>query len=91
MQCVYKSLDVHRMEDGSWLMKGWFPLYSPKWRELGKRGEIEMEVQWRYVPGFGSNWTPPVMSAMDQIKENSNETKLRLGDPNGVKKMLKKV
>ena len=91
IKCVYNKLDVHRMADGSWLMKGWFPLYSAKWRDLGQRGEIEMEVQWRYVPGFGQGWKPPVTSAMDQIKENSNETKLRLGDPNGVKKMLKKV
>eukprot|EP00947_MAST-08B_sp_MAST-8B-sp1_P002625 g2625.t1 len=87
--CYYNDLDVHRMEDGSWLMRGWFPLFSKKWRGLNSHGEIEMELQWRYVPGYSELWVPPALSALAQIKVNSAETNLRLGDPMGIKRCLK--
>ena len=62
------------------MLKGWFPLHNKHWRNNHKCGEIEMEIQWRYVPGYDTDWEPPKMGAMSQIKMNSAETNLRMGD-----------
>ena len=62
------------------MLKGWFPLHNKHWRNNHKCGEIEMEIQWRYVPGYDNNWEPPKMGAMSKIKMNSAETNLRMGD-----------
>ena len=86
--CYHNELDIHRVEDGSFMLKGWFPLHNKHWRNNHKCGEIEMEIQWRYVPGYDNNWEPPKMGAMSQIKMNSAETNLRMGDLMKVKWFL---
>ena len=42
--CYHNELDIHRVEDGSFMLKGWFPLHNKHWRNNHKCGEIEMEI-----------------------------------------------
>ena len=76
---------------------GWFPLKSKKWLDKGGKkdsqdlGEIELEMRWFYEEGWDEGWNEPRQTALQQLTENSNETKLRLGNIDKVKTMLNNV
>lgn len=86
---------------------GWFPLMSKSWQQKGelgmyqssdrmlhrksKTGEVELELRWSYEEGFGRDYAPKAQSALDQLTENSNESKLRFGNMTRVKEMLNNV
>lgn len=57
----------------------------------GRQSEVELEMRWFYEEGWGEGWEEPRQSALQQLTENSNETKLRLGNIDKVKTMLNNV
>lgn len=71
-------------------MRGWFPLMNKNFRGVGKCGKLEMAMQWRYVPE--NQLKRPVhfapLSALAQMNENSDETRLRMGDLSRIKYWL---
>ncbi|GAB5364515.1 hypothetical protein AAMO2058_000977100 [Amorphochlora amoebiformis] len=69
-------------------IRGWFPLLDPDFKHSHSAGEVEMEISWKFVEGFGKDYKPPRTKALDQLTENSNETKLRLGEIGVVEDML---
>jgi len=69
-------------------IQGWFPLLDPDLKLSHKAGEMEMQISWKYIEGYGEDWAPPRARALEQLTENSNETKLRLGDMEAVQNML---
>jgi hypothetical protein len=71
-------------------MRGWFPLINKHHRGVGKCGKIEMAMQWRYVPEdkLKRKSELPPLSAMAQMQENGDETRLRMGDMSRVKYWL---
>jgi hypothetical protein len=91
--CHHNKLDV--ISPGH--VKGWFPLVDKSFKNLGKCGEIELELRWHYDPlkdcppprggGGGEKRTP--MTALEQLTENSAETTLKLGNTDAVILMLR--
>jgi len=71
-------------------MRGWFPLMNKNFRGVGKCGKIEMAMQWRYVPEakLKRKVEFPPLTALQQLQENSTETRLRMGDMARVKYWL---
>ena len=70
-------------------IRGWFPVLDSELRSVGaSHGEIEMEVSWHHKEGFDSGWNPAPLKALEQLTENSGETKLRLGNFDAVRAML---
>jgi len=71
-------------------VRGWFPLQNKHFRGVGKCGKIEMALQWRYVPEdrLRRRVDLPPLSALAQLQENSDESRMRMGDMQRVKYWL---
>ena len=71
-------------------MRGWFPLINKRFRGVGQCGKIEMALQWRHVAEdqITRRFELPPLNALAQLSENSDETRLRMGDMARVKYWL---
>lgn len=73
-------------------IRGWFPLRSRRFHRMGKCGEIELEIEWFHNDALEQEASSPCTNgAMAQLKQNSNETNLRLGDRERLKEKLNSV
>lgn len=75
--------------DGS--LEGWFPLSNAHWDSPEEEvcGSIKLRLRWTNKDGFDQQYKPPVLSALDQLKQNSDETNLKLGNTKLVELMLR--
>ncbi len=80
----HSSMEVE--QDGT--IRGWFPLRDDRLDEA-PCGEVELWFQWVYTQK-NRKWRPDPLTALQQLQENSNETKLRLGNPGNVVRMLRR-
>eukprot|EP00939_MAST-03C_sp_MAST-3C-sp1_P004672 g4672.t1 len=101
----HESIDVKVGREGV-SISGDFILQDSKWNgALGKRGmygqsavcdpernrgTINMEIAWVHNPDKRKTYLPPDLSAMDQLKMNSAETSLRLGNLDNVIAMVRR-
>lgn len=71
-------------------IRGWFPLMNKDFRGVGRCGKLEMAIQWRYVPEakLRRKLEFPPLSALAQLQENSEESRLRMGDMARIKYWL---
>jgi len=84
--CRHTSIAV----DAQGWIDAWLPLADAKWQNVGKCGEINLRMRWRIDSSVAA--APfKMQKGLDQITENSNETKLRLGDMDELTDVLNHV
>jgi hypothetical protein len=80
-----RRLDKAVAKDG--VLEGWFPLVDTRGIQEGKLGEIQLRLAWSHDPEAKPPNERP-LTAMEQMKVNSAESKVRLGSFAEVKCML---
>jgi hypothetical protein len=80
--CQYSTMEVG--EDGT--VVGWFPLSDAKGSRVGECGELRLRIRWFYDPK--TEVANKKQTALQQLKINSAESQLRLGNPRDVFRML---
>lgn len=68
-------------ENDGWIGM-WVPLVDINYQNEGAHGDVNIRLRWFYDPTVSDvgELTPTSQSALDQITDNSNETRMRLGD-----------
>tara|TARA_A100001015_G_C15043618_1_gene741682 strand:- start:1921 stop:3498 length:1578 start_codon:yes stop_codon:yes gene_type:complete len=103
--CWHSNIEVLEDSNGVKII-GDFILQDEKWRgALGKQGmygepavcdpqyncgTIRMEISWCHNPSISTTYHPSSLPALEQLKLNSAETNLRLGNLNNVIMMLRR-